>query len=135
MPFSLPLAHLPNRHPVPVEIRSNVSTALAASAADELRLNIRQPDIVGPGIAAQRYRVTAAVVRAVDQDAANAAVAHLAEADLGRAVGRHAVVEKGPKSAILPLSTVTFGPSAQPCSCDDWSLGLQDNYAVRSTGL
>jgi hypothetical protein len=38
------------------------------------------------------------------------------------------------KAAILPLSTVTFA-SAQPCCCDDWSLGLQDNYAARSTGI
>ena len=38
-----------------------------------------------------RNRVAAMVVRAIDQDAANAGVAHFAEADLGRAV-RH-----GPK--------------------------------------
>src|SRR6516162_19118 len=50
MPFSLPLAHLPNWYPVPVEIRSNVGAAMAASLTDEARLYVGQPHIIGPRI-------------------------------------------------------------------------------------
>jgi hypothetical protein len=44
-------------------------------------------DIIRPCIPADRDRVAAAVVGAIDQQAADAHVAHFAEGDLLRAVG------------------------------------------------
>lgn len=67
-----------------VEVRANVSTAIAASA-DEPRLDIRQSNIIRPAIGAQRDVMPA---MAVDQDAAQTHLAHFAESDLERpAVG------------------------------------------------
>ena len=45
-------------------------------------LYVGQPDIIGPAIATDRDRVAAAVVGAVNQETANAALARLVERDL-----------------------------------------------------
>jgi hypothetical protein len=49
---------------------AHVGAAIAASLTDEARLDIGQPDIIRPRIAADDDRVAAAVVGAIDQDAA-----------------------------------------------------------------
>ena len=51
--------------------RPHVGAALAAGSAHKPRFDIGQPDIIRPGIAADRDRVAAAVIRAVDQETAN----------------------------------------------------------------
>jgi len=80
----LPIAHHGPRLPVPVEIRPHVCTALAADPAGEALLDIGQPGIIGPRIAADRDGVATAVVGAIDQQAAHAHFAHFGERDLGR---------------------------------------------------
>ena len=67
--------------PVPVEVRPHVSAALAAGRANEARLDIGQPDIIGPAIAADGDRMTAAKVPAINEDPAHAHVAHFGEGD------------------------------------------------------
>jgi hypothetical protein len=62
-----------------MEVGPHVGAALAAGLADELLLNVGKSDIVGPLVAADRDVVTALAIRAVNQDAANARFAHLAE--------------------------------------------------------
>jgi len=56
----------------PVEIRPHIGAALAADPAGEAHLDIGQSGIIGPGIAADRDGVVAAIVGAIDQDAAQA---------------------------------------------------------------
>ena len=66
------------------EVRPDLGAALAAGLADEERLDVGEPHVIRPSIRADRERVAAVVVRAVDQDAArtgvggvNIAAAHL----------------------------------------------------------
>jgi hypothetical protein len=59
---------LRNAHPVPVKVRPNVSTSLAARCAYKPRLDIRKPNIIGPPVADNRDVVAAAIIRTVDQE-------------------------------------------------------------------
>jgi hypothetical protein len=68
----------------PIKIRPDVGAALAARPADEARLDVGQPDIIGPSIPADHDRVAAAIVGAIDHEAAHAHVAHLREGDFQR---------------------------------------------------
>ena len=54
-----------------IEVRPHICTALAADPAGEALLDIGQSGIIGPAITADRDRVAAAVIRAVDQETAN----------------------------------------------------------------
>jgi hypothetical protein len=65
----------------PIKIRPNLCPSLATGGADEARLNIGKPDIIGPAVCTQGDGMAAAVVGAVDQDAAHADLAHVAEGD------------------------------------------------------
>jgi hypothetical protein len=65
--------------------RTHVCAALAAYPTGEALLDIGQPGIIGPGTAADQDGMAAAVVGAIDQQAAHVHVAHLAERDLLRA--------------------------------------------------
>ena len=60
--------------------------ALAAHLADEARLEIGQAGVVGPLIRGALDGVAAPLIGAIDQDAADAHRAHLAEGDLLRAI-------------------------------------------------
>jgi len=62
----LPKPHHPHRRLLG-EIRSHFGTTLAAGLASEARLDVRQPDVIWPHIAADRDRVAATIVLAVDQ--------------------------------------------------------------------
>jgi hypothetical protein len=66
---------------VPIEIGPHVRAALAAALANELRLEIGQPDLAGPRIGAEFLPVRAMMVGAIDDQAANAGSAHGAEGD------------------------------------------------------
>jgi hypothetical protein len=66
------------------EIRPHVGATMAAGLANETRLNIRQPHVVGPSVGAERDRVVH-VIRAINQDAAHA---HVAEGDFLRPIHR-----------------------------------------------
>ena len=54
------------------EIRADVGAFPAASLAGEPRLDIGQPDVIRPSVAADWCPVAAFVVRAIDQETANA---------------------------------------------------------------
>jgi hypothetical protein len=88
--MALAIAHSRYGLLVPMKVRPDVSASLAAAFADEAGLNIGEPDVVRPLVRADRDRVAAVIVRAIDQDAAHAGLAHLGERDLSRAVGWHA---------------------------------------------
>ncbi|MGY4364354.1 hypothetical protein ACVW1A_000419 [Bradyrhizobium sp. LB1.3] len=51
----------------------------AAAFADEARLDVGEPDIVGPAVRVGFDVMAAAVVAAIDQDIAGTGLAHLAE--------------------------------------------------------
>jgi hypothetical protein len=85
---TLSIAHRCDGWPLPMKVRSDVSSSLAAGRAYEPRLKIGQPDVVGPAICADRGRVAAMVVRAIDEDAAHASIAHFSEGNLLRSVGQ-----------------------------------------------
>jgi hypothetical protein len=50
--------------------RPDIGAAFAAGRADEAGLDVGEAEIIGPAVAADRNRVTATIVRAIDQDAA-----------------------------------------------------------------
>ena len=82
-----PIAHRPSRLATPIEIRPHICTALATDPTGEALLDIGQPGIIGPGIAADCEQMTAAIIGAVHQQPTNAARAHLGEGDFLRAIG------------------------------------------------
>ena len=65
-----------------MKIRPHIGPSLAACRADEPIFDVGEPEIVGPLVGANRGRVAAVVVGAIDQDAAHAGFAHFAEGDL-----------------------------------------------------
>jgi hypothetical protein len=75
--FLVPLSFLL----LPIEIRSRVSAFLATRLARKARFDIGQPDIIGPLVAADRDVMAALVVRAIDQETANARPAHFSKGD------------------------------------------------------
>ncbi|WP_027524103.1 hypothetical protein [Bradyrhizobium sp. Ec3.3] len=76
-----------------LKVRADVRTAAPADAAGKARFDIGQAHLVGPAIGAQGHVVAATIVGAINQDAAHAHVAHVAEGNLDRAVtGRCAVL-------------------------------------------
>jgi hypothetical protein len=75
----------------PAEIRTDIGASLAANVAGKQRLYVGQPDVIRPSVGAHGRRVAALVVRAIDQETANAKGAHLSEGDVLLAgEGRHA---------------------------------------------
>jgi len=64
-----------------MKIWPDVGSALAAFLADEPIFYVGEPDIVRPLVGADRGRVATLVIAAIDQDAAHAGFAHLAEGD------------------------------------------------------
>jgi hypothetical protein len=68
--------------PIPIEIRADIRAFQTASLAGESRLDIGQPNVLRPAVAADRDRMAALVVLAIDQQAANAIGAHLCKGDL-----------------------------------------------------
>jgi hypothetical protein len=69
----------------PMEIRAYISAATAASLTGKPRLQIGQPDVIRPPVAADRRPMRAVIVRAVDQQAANARGAHFGQSYFLRA--------------------------------------------------
>jgi hypothetical protein len=65
-----------------VEIRADVGALLAAGLAGEQRLDIGQPDVIGPSIGVKARPMAAVIVRAIDQDSPNASPSHLGESNL-----------------------------------------------------
>jgi hypothetical protein len=68
----LPIAHRRDRLLVPIEIWPDVRAPLAAAFAYEPRLKIRKPNVIGPLVRADRDRVAAAIISAIDQNTAHA---------------------------------------------------------------
>jgi hypothetical protein len=66
---------------IPIQVRPYVRTFGAAGLAGEQRLQIGQPDIIGPSVSANCRQVAALVVGAIDQETTNASGAHLCEGD------------------------------------------------------
>jgi len=75
-----------NRHApglfFPMEVRADIRAPLAAGLAGEAKLDIGQPNIIGPSVAADRRPMAALIIRAIDQETANASGAHFSEGDL-----------------------------------------------------
>jgi hypothetical protein len=59
-------------------------------SADEVRLDVRQLDVIGPALGTDRDVVAATVISAIDQHLADAGCAHFAEGDFLRAGGSFA---------------------------------------------
>jgi hypothetical protein len=57
---------------IPIPIGPDIGAPLAARLTEEQRLKIREPNMVRPSIRTDAYRVRAPVVRAINQEAANA---------------------------------------------------------------
>jgi hypothetical protein len=66
---------------MPTKVGPHIGAALAACLADETIFDVGEPDIVRSLVADDRDRVAALVIRAINQDAANAGFAHFTEGD------------------------------------------------------
>jgi hypothetical protein len=66
---------------IPIEIRPYVRAFSAANLAGEQRFQIGQPDISEPLVSADRRRMAALVVGAIDQESTNARCSHFPEGD------------------------------------------------------
>jgi hypothetical protein len=80
------LARLPGLL-LPMEIWADIGASLAANLAGKARLDIGQPDVIRPSVAADRCPMAALVIRAIDQETTNASGAHLSEGDFCWRVG------------------------------------------------
>jgi hypothetical protein len=69
---ALAIARRCNGQSLPMKVRPNVGASLAAGLAYEPRLEIEKPDVIGPLVRADRDRMAAMIVRAIDQHAAHA---------------------------------------------------------------
>jgi len=97
--------------PARIEVRSDVGTLGAASPTNKSLFKVGEPDMIGPLVRADRDRMAAAKVRAIDQEAANAA-----EGDVLRAgEGGHGPSKRGLSGQAINLrgkrgrSRATFG--------------------------
>jgi hypothetical protein len=57
-----------------LKVRPHVGASLAARLAHETRLQVGEPDVIRPLICADRDRVAAMIVRAIDQETAHVCV-------------------------------------------------------------
>jgi hypothetical protein len=65
-----------------MEVRADFRAFPAAGLAGEFRFDVAKPDVIRPSVAADRDRVAAPIIGAIDQETANAGGAHLGEGDL-----------------------------------------------------
>src|SRR5271167_1834790 len=86
-----------------MKIRPDVGASLSVGCAYEPRFKIGEPDVIRPSVCADRDRVAALVIRAINQDPADAGVAHLSEGDLLRAGdGGHALLKRALSDQAIP---------------------------------
>ena len=78
------------------QVRPDLCTTLAAGGADEVRLDVRQPDMIGPAVSVGFDVMAAAVIAAIDQDVTGAGSAHLAEGDFLRVGVMYALIVARP---------------------------------------
>src|SRR6266404_3119940 len=83
-----------------VIISPNDGASFSARLANESRFKIREPDVIRPSVAADFCKVRAFVIRAIDQQAANARRSHFPEGDFLLACrrighGRHQSATRG----------------------------------------
>jgi hypothetical protein len=74
-----------------MEIGPDIGAPPAAGLADEPGLDVGEPDIIGPPVAADRRPMAAVIVAAIDQETANATGAHFAKDDLLGAAAHAAI--------------------------------------------
>jgi hypothetical protein len=91
----------------PVEVRADISASLATTPADELRLDFGQPNVIRPSVGAHGCPVAALVIRAIDQETANASGPHFSEGDLGRVGGHRFTKPKAVRAGILAVNNST----------------------------
>jgi hypothetical protein len=105
---TLSIAHRRGRRASPMEVRPDVGASLAACLASEQGFEIGEPDVIRPSVAADRDRVAAMEVGAIDQDAAHSGLPHLGEGDLLRAAGEriHAPIVARNRNSGKPLDLV-----------------------------
>jgi hypothetical protein len=100
---------------LPTEMRPHIGTPPPASLAGKPRLEIGQPDVIRPPVAADRYVMAAPVIRAIDQEPANAGGAHLGEGDFLAGEGGHARLKRALHGVGKPLR---IGPAALTATAD-----------------
>jgi len=98
-------------------IGANVGTTPTAGLTGELRLQLGQADIVRPLIGGDRGPVRAAIVGAIDQQAANAGGSHFGEGDLlaGQGDGHVSILGR-PVPENLPSKLSNYLASARRSS-------------------
>ena len=99
---------------LPAEIRTDIGTAPAAGLAGKSRLNVGQAHVIRPLFGAVRRPMAALVIRAIDQDPAQASGAQFCEGYLfGAGELGHAPLQRGRSGETIPRAflfpeTLTF---------------------------
>ena len=125
------ITHRSRRRLAPVEVGPDIGAAPAARLAHEPRLEIRQPQVIGPAIGAECNVMAATIVGAIDEDTLHAHLAHLAQCDLYRAAVRKrvALMADGSKHAAIKsvagttrqiINPLGFAPRASYCASWLW---------------
>jgi len=61
--------------------RPDIGAAVAASLADKQRLEIREPNVIGPTVSVDHDRMRTVIIAAVDDEPGRAGLAHFADRD------------------------------------------------------
>ena len=101
---------------LPVEVRPDIGTTLAAHLADEQRFDIGRPDLIGPRVGADGP-MGAFIIRAIDQQPANAGCAHCAERDFLFALYHESVLWPGNEESDCLLEGVGIQHQRR-CQCE-----------------
>jgi hypothetical protein len=95
---------------------ADIGTTLAAHLADEQRFDIGQPDLIGPRVGADGP-MGAFIIRAIDQQPANAGCAHCAERDFLFALYHESVLWPGNEESDCLLEGVGMQHQRR-CQCE-----------------
>ena len=103
----------------PIKIRSDIRAFLAAELAGEAGLDVGQPNVVWPAIAADRGPMAALVIRAIDQETANTTCVHFSECDLLAGEGGHDRTEAQyrPKNNPLWIAALNYNRGVARTNC------------------
>ena len=93
----------------PAKVRPDVRAISSAAGADEIWLDIGEPDIVEPEVGVDLDVMAASMIAAIDQHIADAGCAHFAEGDLLR-ICRH----RGQPAAMMPGLALRAANGAKP---------------------
>jgi hypothetical protein len=114
-----------------IVIRADIGASLAANLAGKARFQIGQPNLIRPAVAAGSRAMAALVVRAIDQEAANASVAQRAWFESEVAAWQRSVDECDPRRGQMTLTVENARRSGRPGTLKRLAFSSASNDALR----